>query len=71
MDAYFEDARVIVEIDGHDVHSGPVSFEGDRDRDADMLALDLPTIRVTEERLDNAPAREAERLHKILARRAA
>jgi len=71
VDAYFEDARVIVEIDGHDVHSGPVSFEGDRDRDADMLALDLPTIRVTEERLDNAPAREAERLHKILARRAA
>jgi hypothetical protein len=71
VDAYFEDARVIVEVDGHEVHSGPVSFEADRDRDADMLALDLPTIRVTEERMDNAPRREAERLRSILAGRAA
>jgi very-short-patch-repair endonuclease len=69
VDAFFENERVIVEVDGYDVHSGPVSFEGDRDRDADMLALDLPTIRITEDRMDNAPTREAERLHTILANR--
>lgn len=66
VDALFERERLIVEVDGYDVHSGRVSFEDDRDRDANMLALGLPTIRVTEERIDNAPVREAERLHRIL-----
>ena len=71
VDAYFPNERLIVEIDGYDVHSGRVSFEDDRDRDAEMLALDLPTVRVTEERMDNEPEREAERLRRILANRSA
>ena len=71
VDAYFPNERLIVEIDGYDVHSGRVSFEDDRDRDAEMLALDLPTVRVTEERMDNDPEREAERLRRILANRGA
>jgi hypothetical protein len=69
VDAYFPNERLIVEIDGYDVHSGRVSFEDDRDRDAEMLALDLPTVRVTEQRIDNDPEREAERLRRILANR--
>lgn len=69
VDAFFPVERLIVEIDGRETHSGPVSFEEDRDRDASMLALDLPTVRVTEERIDEAPEREAARLHAILARR--
>jgi hypothetical protein len=69
VDAFFSVERVIIEIDGRDVHSGRISFEDDRDRDAEMLALDLPTVRVTEERIDNEPEREAERLHRILALR--
>jgi very-short-patch-repair endonuclease len=69
VDAFFPVERLIVEVDGYEVHSGRVSFEDDRDRDANMLALGLPTIRVTEERIDNAPAREAERLHRILESR--
>lgn len=69
VDAFFEEERLIVEVDGYDVHSGPASFEEDRERDASMLALDLPTVRVTEERLDDAPQREAERLHAILEQR--
>jgi hypothetical protein len=69
VDAYFPNERLIIEVDGYDVHSGRVSFEDDRDRDAEMLALDLPTVRVTEERMDNEPAREAERLRRILANR--
>lgn len=69
VDAYFPEHRLIVEVDGYDVHSGPVSFEGDRDRDASNLALDLPTVRVTEQRIDNEPEREAARLLRILAAR--
>ena len=69
VDAFFPVERVIVEIDGYDVHSGRVSFEDDRDRDASMLVLGLPTVRVTEERIDNAPEREAARLHEILDQR--
>jgi hypothetical protein len=69
VDAFFPIERVIVEIDGYDVHAGRVSFEDDRDRDADMLAADLPTVRVTEDRMDNAPEKEAKRLRAILALR--
>jgi very-short-patch-repair endonuclease len=69
VDAYFPEHRLIVEVDGSEVHSGPVSFEDDRHRDATMLALGLPTVRVTEERMDNAPDREADRLHAILEQR--
>lgn len=73
VDAYFPEHGLIVEIDGRDVHDGPASFELDRDRDATMLALGLPTVRITEERMDNTPAQEAARLRTILAnlRRAA
>jgi very-short-patch-repair endonuclease len=73
VDAYFPEHRLIVEVDGYQVHSGRASFESDRDRDASMLAFGLPTVRVTEERIDKEPEREAERLRRILAnlRRAA
>ncbi len=69
VDAFFPEHGLIVEIDGRDVHAGPASFELDRDRDATMLALGHPTVRVTEERMDNEPVREAERLRRILAQR--
>lgn len=69
VDAFFPVERVIVEVDGYDVHAGRVSFEDDRDRDANNLAADLPTVRVTEYRIDNTPKREAARLHAILERR--
>jgi len=47
------------------------SFELDRDRDASMLALGHPTVRITEERMDNAPDAEAARFRRILANRRA
>ena len=71
VDAYFPEHRLIVEVDGYDVHAGRVSFEDDRDRDASMLALGLATVRVTEERIDNEPEREAARLRAILEQRLA
>jgi hypothetical protein len=66
VDAWFPEQRVIVELDGYDYHSDRGSFEGDRDNDATALELGIPTVRITEQRLDETPEREAERLRRIL-----
>jgi very-short-patch-repair endonuclease len=68
-DILFPEERVIVEIDSWKYHSDRGAFESDRDRDAERLAAGIETVRVTEERLENTPAREAERLHAILRAR--
>jgi very-short-patch-repair endonuclease len=69
VDALFVQEQVIVELDGWDFHSSRVAFEDDRKRDADTLAAGLATVRITKERYAREPAREAARLHAILARR--
>jgi len=68
-DAFFPAERLIVELDSKEFHMGAIPFEDDRDRDADMLAHGLITVRVTEERLEERPRQEAERLHVILEQR--
>jgi hypothetical protein len=70
-DAYFEAEQLIVELDSWEFHRDRDAFERDRDRDADMLAARIATVRVTSRRLTNTPAREADRLHMILAQRRA
>ena len=67
FDAVFMAERVIVELDSWPFHSGKIPFEGDRDRDADALARGFVTVRITEERFDERPGEEAQRLHTILA----
>ncbi len=69
LDALFVAERVIVELDSWPFHGDKIAFETDRERDATTLALGFVTVRVTEERLDERPRTEAERLHAILARR--
>jgi very-short-patch-repair endonuclease len=72
VDALFAEERVIVELDGWSFHNSRASFESDRERDAEMLARGLATVRITWERLLGEPEREADRLLAILrARRAA
>jgi hypothetical protein len=71
VDALFVAERVIVELDSWPFHSGKIAFETDRERDAATLAHGFVTVRVTEERLDERPAQEAERLHEILGQRRA
>jgi hypothetical protein len=68
-DAYFAAEGVIVELDGYEFHSDRGAFESDRERDAHELVHGIVTVRVTEERLDFAPEREAQRLHAILRAR--
>src|SRR5437588_3145411 len=68
VDAFFPEHGLIVELDGWDFHSSRESFVGNRDRDTEMLVHGLETVRITSERLDATPEREARRLHVILAR---
>jgi hypothetical protein len=67
VDALFVRERVIVELDSWPFHQGKPAFETDRERDAVTLSHGYVTVRVTEERLEERPRREAERLHAILA----
>jgi predicted transcriptional regulator of viral defense system len=70
VDVLFPAHRLVVELDGYDFHDGREQFEIDRDRDADLLTAGIATVRVTSERVKLKPAREAARLHAILASRA-
>ncbi len=70
-DTWFPDHRLIVELDGWDYHRDHPTFTSDRDRDTDRLAAGIETVRITWDRLTETPAREAERLNRIFARRAA
>ena len=67
VDALFVAERVIVELDSKEFHMDPIAFEADRERDAEMLLHGFVTVRVTWERIEQRPRREAERLHAILA----
>lgn len=70
-DAFFETARLIVELDGWDFHSSRLAFERDRERDATALAAGIGTYRITWPRLIERPAREAHRLRRVLRAREA
>jgi hypothetical protein len=66
LDALFPEHGLIVECDGWDFHNTQQAFEDDRERDADHLDHGLVTIRLTKQRFDETPDREAARLHRIL-----
>jgi very-short-patch-repair endonuclease len=65
-DVLFPEHGLIVELDSWEFHSDRISFESNRDRDAENLAHGLPTIRVTHERMKADPAKEAERVRQTL-----
>ena len=69
VDALFIAERVIVELDSWEFHKDRRAFETDRERDAATLLADHVTVRITWERFNNEPSREAARLHAILERR--
>jgi hypothetical protein len=70
-DFYFPDHGLILEIDSHEYHLNPISFETDRERDTDTLLAGHPTVRLTPERMTTDPRREADRLKRILDQLAA
>jgi Transcriptional regulator, AbiEi antitoxin/Protein of unknown function (DUF559) len=69
VDLVWRRERLVVELDSRTYHDHDDPFESDRDRDADLLAAGYPVVRVTWRRLKLEPAREAERLHRLLRTR--
>jgi very-short-patch-repair endonuclease len=70
VDAFYEDARLIVELDGYLDHSQPDRFEQDRERDALALELGFGTLRITWKRLTRRPDELARQWRAILDQRA-
>jgi hypothetical protein len=69
VDAVFDEAMLIVELDSWEWHQNRESFENDRDRDADTLAGGYATVRMTWERIERHTQREMARLRAIIDRR--
>jgi very-short-patch-repair endonuclease len=68
-DIFFPEHKLVVELDSWEYHSDRAQFESDRDRDPDLLAAGIATVRLTWERFSLRPAREAARLQAILTAR--
>jgi Transcriptional regulator, AbiEi antitoxin len=68
VDVLFPHQGLIVELDGYEYHGDRASFERDRDHDAEALQAGLRTVRLTWERFEGQPAKEARRLKAILRR---
>ena len=69
VDAFYEDHRLIIELDGYRDHSQPDRFEADRLRDALAIELRFDTLRITWKRLKRKPAELARQLRAILVAR--
>jgi very-short-patch-repair endonuclease len=66
VDALFEDARLIVEVDSFEYHGSRAAFERDRKRDAALHAAGYRVMRITYDRLENEPAAVAAELRTLL-----
>jgi hypothetical protein len=66
VDALWEEARLIVELDGWRSHRHRVAFERDRIRDADHAVAGYRVIRVTYRRLKAEPQLVAAQLRELL-----
>ncbi len=71
VDVVFPEARVIVELDGWDVHGSRHAFEVDRARDARLAALGWVVVRFTWFQVVRQGDRVAAQLRSILAQRQA
>jgi very-short-patch-repair endonuclease len=69
VDAVYREQNLVIELDSRQFHSTPRAFENDRDRDADLLNAGFSTLRVTDHRLKEQQATEAQRLKAILRSR--
>jgi predicted transcriptional regulator of viral defense system len=69
LDCYWERERFCVELDVFATHGSRLSFEEDRERADDLLAIGIETIRVTDVRLEREPDEVMKRLRAHLERR--
>jgi very-short-patch-repair endonuclease len=66
VDAYWPQARLMVEADSWSFHRHRAAFEGDRARDAAMQAQGYRVVRITHRRLEREPATVAVELRRLL-----
>jgi Protein of unknown function (DUF559) len=66
VDALFVREMLIVELDGWPAHRTAISFESDRDRDADTASWGFGTVRITWTRIHAEADREFARLNATL-----
>lgn len=71
LDAYWPAVGLAVELDTFATHGTRVSFESDRRRDAELAAVGITVVRVTESRLAADPAGVVAQLARMLAARRA
>lgn len=70
LDAYWAAAGLAVELDTFATHRTRASFESDRERDAELAAVGIAVVRITEHRLAADPDGVAAQLATLLASRA-
>ena len=66
VDLYWPEARLVVEVDGYDAHSGRASFERDRLEHATLNAGGVTVMPVTGRQVDQDPVGVVERLLRAL-----
>lgn len=71
VDFLWADARLILEVDGHDTHGDRLAFERDRRRDQVHVAAGYTVIRVTWSQLRDEPLAVLARIAQALCLRAA
>jgi hypothetical protein len=69
VDAYWEEERFAVEVDGWETHGSREAFESDRLRQEDLKLAGIDSIRITAARIEREPAAVARRLKLLLGRR--
>lgn len=69
LDAYYEPARLAVELDSREFHLNPISFETDRAKQAACLAAGVVILPLTSRRMRSEPLAVAEQLTTILTAR--
>lgn len=67
VDAFWPDARLVVELDGGAFHRHPTAFERDRLRDAALQVAGYRVVRFTHARIGDAPGEVAETVGALLA----
>lgn len=69
IDAYWEEERFAVEIDGWSAHRTRAAFESDPLRQENLKLAGIDSVRITARRLEREPRAVGKRLVKLLARR--
>jgi predicted transcriptional regulator of viral defense system len=69
VDCVWREQALIVELDGHQVHSTRRGYEGDRARDRALAAAEWLVVRITWRQLQDEPDAVARDLRSTLARR--